>query len=563
MYVQPNGHIKLLTGVRLNNTYKNTIFFTSKEAQTSYFSGKAKRSFDNQSYTRAMNGVLKVQCTPDQIYDCNYLMFQNEGFGNKWFYAFINKVEYINNNCCEVRFELDVIQTWFFEFNITKSFVEREHSVTDGIGDNILDEPISTGTLLPTNKIKSNLIGKYGILIASQYDVNQDYTDPSSVKSPVTLVGNNMINGLDFNFFEVSGSLTPLDLAAAIQNFIDNATEKNKVDSIVSMVIFPRFFNTKQEQQDPGIEHVTLDLTERTKWELPRATSFKYSDGTEYVPRNKKLLTYPFCYMNVTSGNASNDYRYEWFHDSVPTFYAFCPFSLNPEVSLEPANYNEGKLASGDITLDSIRLNTNERLIMNGFPQMAFAIDTYRAWLAQSASAYNINREYMSASNFLSQESTAGSFISSAMKFDIGGMLNAANQATANRVNYNYATALMQNQKDVTLSKGSTTKGSQGSAVDIAQGIKDFYAYTICPTLQNAKSIDDYFDMYGYTCNRVKDPNISSRPHWNYVKTVGANIIGTAPTDDAAKIASIFDSGITFWKNGDNIGDYSLNNAPV
>ena len=78
--------------------------------------------------------------------------------------------------------------------------------------------------------------------------------------------------------------------------------------------------------------------------------------------------------------------------------------------------------------------------------------------------------------------------------------------------------------------------------------------------------------MYGYQTNRVKIPNINAREHYTYVKTCGCNIVsgkenendvivGGLPTDDLHKIVSIYDNGITFWKNGNNIGNYSLDNS--
>jgi hypothetical protein len=73
--------------------------------------------------------------------------------------------------------------------------------------------------------------------------------------------------------------------------------------------------------------------------------------------------------------------------------------------------------------------------------------------------------------------------------------------------------------------------------------------------------IDDFFTMYGYAVRRCKIPNRSSRPHWNYVKTIGCCITGSVPADDMRKICSIYDAGITFWKNGNEVGNYSLNNS--
>jgi hypothetical protein len=69
--------------------------------------------------------------------------------------------------------------------------------------------------------------------------------------------------------------------------------------------------------------------------------------------------------------------------------------------------------------------------------------------------------------------------------------------------------------------------------------------------------------MYGYATHRVKVPNRSSRPYWNYVKTIGCVITGSVPADDIKQICDIYNAGITFWKNGNNVGNYSLDNSPT
>ena len=75
--------------------------------------------------------------------------------------------------------------------------------------------------------------------------------------------------------------------------------------------------------------------------------------------------------------------------------------------------------------------------------------------------------------------------------------------------------------------------------------------------------IDDYFNKFGYATHRVKTPNIGTRPHWNYVQTRGCSIKGNVPADTARNICNIYDSGITFWKNGSEVGNYQLDNSPV
>ena len=97
-----------------------------------------------------------------------------------------------------------------------------------------------------------------------------------------------------------------------------------------------------------------------------------------------------------------------------------------------------------------------------------------------------------------------------------------------------------------------------GDIMSVA-GNNGFYSYCRCIQPEYARIIDDYFDKYGYAINRVKVPDRSSRPSWNYVKTKDAVITGTCPVDDMAKIRAIFDRGLTFW-HGDYVGDYSRSN---
>lgn len=75
-----------------------------------------------------------------------------------------------------------------------------------------------------------------------------------------------------------------------------------------------------------------------------------------------------------------------------------------------------------------------------------------------------------------------------------------------------------------------------------------------------AERIDKFFDMYGYLTNNVKIPNLNNRPNWNYIKTIGANIIGNIPQSDLQTLKNMFDNGITLWHNKDTFLDYSQNN---
>ena len=78
-------------------------------------------------------------------------------------------------------------------------------------------------------------------------------------------------------------------------------------------------------------------------------------------------------------------------------------------------------------------------------------------------------------------------------------------------------------------------------------------------TAQMAKTIDDFFTMYGYATHKIKLPNITGRSNWNFVKTVNCSLHGSCVTDDINFLQTMFNRGVTFWHT-DDVGNYGLSN---
>jgi hypothetical protein len=91
---------------------------------------------------------------------------------------------------------------------------------------------------------------------------------------------------------------------------------------------------------------------------------------------------------------------------------------------------------------------------------------------------------------------------------------------------------------------------------------KNFYFRQKCITKNYAMMIDSFFDMFGYAIKQHAVPNMNARPHWTYVKTKGCSVDGALPADDAQAIENIFNKGIRFWKNHNEIGNYGYDNSP-
>ena len=74
--------------------------------------------------------------------------------------------------------------------------------------------------------------------------------------------------------------------------------------------------------------------------------------------------------------------------------------------------------------------------------------------------------------------------------------------------------------------------------------------------------LQDYFGKYGYKVHKVKIPNIHTRQNWNYIQTVGANIVGNIPQMFIEALEQLFNQGITIWHTTD-VGNYNLPNSEI
>lgn len=505
MYIAPNTTIRMLKDVPLDNTYRNTIYFAYVANQTSYFSGKTKYTFAAQSYQRVQKGTLRIGRKADDLYDCNYIMFQNTAYGNKWFYAFVTGVEYVNNETSEVSFEIDVMQTWHFDYDVKMSFVEREMSVTDNIGDNLVPENLEIGDYIYEDLGLTSLFNLYQIVIAATFDENMDDATGGMYGG--------VFSGLHYNVFSSWQSAA---------SFIAEATEQNKADGIVSIFMLPIAFTADYQSSMPEV------------FDIERDKHITDIDG--YIPRNNKLFTYPYNLLYVTNneGNVAN-YAFEYFSTDKCNFNVSGAMCCTPECMLVPLNYK------------GVEKNYNEKLTIGNFPQCAYTVDTFKAWVAQ-----NQNQLALNAINAIGQ-TAAGA----ATMYASGGMLGAG--MTLNGVQ-------QIGNLVATVSDKSTlppqARGGGGSIINMANQIKGFQFYYAHIRSEFARIIDDYFNVYGYATHRVKIPNRVIRPHWNYVKTVNVSLTGSVPADDMAKLRQIYDNGVTFWRNGDEVGNYALDNRP-
>ena len=139
----PTTNLRLLS-TPLESDYSNTLWFPNVAAQTAYFTGKIVKTFDDFNYIKKDNTIVVAE-EIDKLYNCNYIMYKNSNFTTRWFYAFIIRMEWASNGSTRLYVSTDVIQTWFFDITYYQSYVDRCHSSTDVVGDNIVPEDFTIG----------------------------------------------------------------------------------------------------------------------------------------------------------------------------------------------------------------------------------------------------------------------------------------------------------------------------------------------------------------------------------------------------------------------------------
>lgn len=339
------------------------------------------------------------------------------------------------------------------------------------------------------------------------------------------------------------------DDVRAMDKLLQDIVSANQDNTVVSIFMMPKsFFATGTAPKTQNVAVV-------------RPTKIQ-----GYTPKNKKLLTYPYCFVCVDSLNDSKIYRYEYSQDKTTIhFMLACALSPNPEIVTMPRGYN----GTEGVTSSDAKVNPTETVTCAGFPQCAFSIDSYRAWLAQRAVGDTINMVGSALGGGLSMMNSEFNFnqtydMAVAQGKDFSEVsLPSPSSLVAPGISA-YVGILSQVNNIVTqVTQGAKARGSQGGSTEVGMRTKGVYFKQMCVTAEYARMIDDFFNRYGYSCCRIKVPNRNVRPHWTYTKTRDVAIAGSIPVDAMNLIKRIYDKGITFWRNPTEVGNYYFDNSPV
>ena len=531
----PKGQINVYRFVPLDETYQNTLHFETREQQLAYFGCNEESTgygdlltprantidkvrLVGTSFTRNERQYVRIQGNACNFYDCNYMAYQNRDFGQMWFFAFVHEVIYVNDYCTELQFEIDVMQTFMWNYELRECFVVREHTLTDELYEHLQPEPLPQFPFVNTNIEKSEYFNNWSIIMGTTYDPEGDVTKPViSIYDNIPVGG--MLSRYDF----------PADIST-LETALQNLAQLNALDGIYAMFFFPTALSS-------GSTTTTFIHRMKTPTDI---------DG--YVPVNNRLFAFPFSYIDVDSNTTEGIFKFELFDTNEPTFKLDPCVAGIPTIKCTPLNYDS---KSVPITTDY-----NKCIVMTNFPQMQTSSDNFAAWWGTN-SWTELGKLAIGTGELVYGVAQGNPNVGSA---------GITTLASAGADFYSAAHT------------PATIKIPQGVYSDISDGTMNFYFKTVQICAEGARVVDDYFTMYGYSVNMVKVPNIRNystcRPHFNYIKCREMSFHwelfmsegkGTSvPQYYMKKIISIYQNGITFWKNPNEVGRYdSLKAANV
>ena len=521
--------IYLAKNIKLDKNYRAVLNYSESD-MISLITNNANLVYyqANYQFIRESN-VIQIKAPYSTVCGANYMAFQNPDYSNKYFFAFIDDIKYLNENATEIRYTIDIWTTWYDYWSAKACYVIREHVVDDTLGANLVPENLDLGEYVINSHLSDSYNNDLVIVTAST-------VGPSDLESYTM----NVYNGLPAPV--VYCKWNPATQLDDLADFINDLNGAGKITAMVGMFLAPSWLcpstiGTVYIDESSTVEHRDLGIS--------RIASL---DG--YTPVNKKLLTYPFCYIGVSNvvGQYAT-YKQEFWqlnNDNEMVIRMYGVLTSGCSIRACPLNYRK----------DGV--NFDESIVVGKFSQLAWSNDVYTNWLTQNG--INILGIPLDATT-TGYLASGGQLLSGIAMKDAKGIASGVG-GIIETMKTDYQHSLVPNQVEGSLNSGDVTN---------LMGANRLHAYRMSITYNYASRIDKYLTRMGYKVNTIKVPNMGYRQNYNFVQIANDDNVAypndhnniCVPATALNDINNLFRNGITIWNNHTNLGDYSVTNSIV
>lgn len=587
--------------VPLTSAQQNQYWFPSQAARIAYFKAKMRvkggapdlTDYDNNDNYFIYNntsqirnkGVILISTASRNLDNCNYLFYHDPYFDNpdverqRWIYAFIDHVEYIAPSSCAVYYSVDPFQTYFMDMDIKPSYIERMTPDVDTMFGNTQPEGVEFGPVKTADSNFLNVVTMSTPTNAMVPAANPPgayvgwshtffYTEPESPGHDVNQYMWIPLSIYSLKFTDTEG------LRAFFQN---------NGHQVVAGYLIPYWLANSTGVPYQG----TLTLP------YSFATGGNAASLDGYVPKNKKLYTYPYTYLEVTNNlGATLELRWENWENVVgqssfnAVFKGVGSLGVLPEIDLMPYGY----LGQNSFA------NTDSVLSYAEFPQVPWTSDAYTMWFQQNIARFNAtNYRDKQALNiaanqnaFNSMAGMVGSLIDAgagAFTGNAKGVGSGLSEAVSSVADGIYTSQTIQNNAGYTYNEFDVMKQDLTRIPDTVGGFKPGSMFNLVTETSgftfNRKTIrkeyawriDSFFTKRGYRVAGVQTVDVTTMPRgYKYVEAPNIQLVVKndsyergVPNPAIVQMINAFAKGITWWvpppvvpgeEPNDTVGNY-------
>lgn len=603
---EPRGRIYLIARAPVDITYEHTIDFKDANEQNAFWRSLSKFELTNYSYVRRERQYITIDKPFEALDGINYLCFQaREDTGSKWYYAFVTDRKYVGDDATTLFFEIDVMQTFMFDYVFKPSYVAQSHvdrwnadhrpiySYTEeglAYGDEYLTEAAF--------RIKPESADDHGFYLVfctrhAEYEDSGDASEPSKANMTPTPYCIYLLHDQPEPSQMVIGYAdeTMVSFMGAglkdFNNFMANSAFGDFVHQIVYVPYLPYHYSVANTAAGAlsffFIDEVGNQTFAQTtlKSEARSITLMKINDvGDKISTFVKDLATMPIfngieeCVPNEVMWNALKAAPYTTERDRRFESKLLCyPYRYNifTDWKSQSVIVKNEYLPGDEITVAQVfsyGFNLNRRYYVKNYRrdlegreasivdhlpiESPIFSDAYYSYMLQNKnqiSANLTNTKINAAHGAMSgafSGATSGAAAGPAGAL-VGAVVGGVTAGISGALNVQ-STIRSENakQKDIAALPDTFAETSDSIMARIDKtSYLHFYRKAICCNF--AEQIAQYWHMYGYVVRRMEVPNLRSRLRFNFIKTIGANLEGNVESNYLALLKNIYNKGVTIW----------------
>ena len=518
-----NSEIIIAKNINISKDYSHVLAISKNDLISLVQNGSHMlyRALD-YSFLRD-NNRIKLQVNYNTIQAGNFCVIINREFnGYEPYFYFIDEVIYVSDNVTEIKITEDIFDTYRPD-SFNSAYVERQHTQNDNIV-NLVNEDINferykRNSLDIIDVTPTKIMAEYSEYLEEDVGSGDVFLPTSETTIPEAeragLVDTGLRKPAPSMLWRNKGYIGDSDTsdmntltANGIRVICETHNAYNKLGhggSLLGVKTYPK----------SGFQSLTCD---------------KLSALDGYIPVNKKLLQYPYYYINFSNNKGQSN-------------------MLKPEMfSSEQVNFQCAKCCHGIAQSFAYPLNYNGQnealdfgLVIDNYPQLPMTVDSYSSYMGQRGSQI--------------MAGVAGTAVMGAIGLATGNPLALASSAMSATSALTGLAFHPDNQGDGVVGRAT------GDFMNYCLDNFKFRIEHMTLTAQDAKRVDDYFTKFGYKQNEIQVIRTTNpRFNWHYVKTYANEVVVSGiPHAKADVINQAFSRGITFWNNNEDVGNYTIN----